>query len=93
MYKSATEMNYYVWVKHFANNLPREAIRNLQKILIDSSFNNLHIPSEYRINELDEINAQRIFTLKTIQFQGKSISFLPIIEIIKGCLRRDFFRH
>lgn len=92
LFNSPTELNFYYWINTFGTFLPRTGLRSLIQLISDNSFHNFHIPCENRIKEIDNFISNEIFTLKKFRLDRRQITYLPIYEIIRGCLFNDNFR-
>ena len=94
IFYSSTELNFYYWEKVFAPFLPRDSLRSLKQLVFDPTFHNLNVPTEHRVKSLDIQLSNHLFNIKSIEFEGKNISFMPLSEIIRGCiLDKNFIMH
>ena len=84
---STTESAFYLWYKIHGNQIPRESMRALLKVLKISDFNHNHIPTEYHMKKLDTELENICFKIHSIVVGTKSIFFLPISEIITGMMK------
>jgi hypothetical protein len=85
--------DFSLWLRQYRVNMSRNGLRHLQRLITRPNFIARQIPTEYTIKSLDLRISGKYYKLRTVLHgDSKSISILPISELVFGILQSSEFQ-